>query len=85
MKYYMASISGPDADRMNYIARGGESDLYRNFPEFEAIVNRYALRSIDVRLVNGDRLRIYEIDKKGCLSDEHPLWTKKSGPPRVTA
>ena len=63
MKYYMASYSGSLMEGMNYKAHGSEKDLYLIFPELKAIIDRYPLRAIDFRLVNGDRLRIYDIGK----------------------
>jgi hypothetical protein len=40
-------------------------DLYFKFPEFRDVINRHNLRSIDVRFVNGDRLRIFDIKEEG--------------------
>ena len=68
MKYYMASYSGSVADGMNYKERGSGSDLYLHFPELKEIINRYPLKTIDFRLTNGDRLRVYDIDKHKSLN-----------------
>ncbi len=61
MKYYMASYDGSVLEGMNYKEHGSEKDLYLMVPELKAIIDRYPLRAIDFRLVNGDRLRIYDI------------------------
>ena len=63
MKYYMAGYSGSVADGMTYKEHGNGKNLYRHFPELRAIIDRYHVRSIDFRLTNGDRLRIYDINK----------------------
>jgi hypothetical protein len=67
MKYYMASYNGSVSDGMNYKEHGCEKDLYQLFPELKEIINRYPLRTIDFRLVNGDRLRIYDIHRNNRL------------------
>ena len=63
MKFYIAKMCEMDSDDMNYIELGKSMDLYLKFPEFRDIINQYNLRSIDIRFVNGDRLRIYDINK----------------------
>ena len=69
MKYYMASYSGTVSDGMNYKVQGNGSDLYRHFPELREVINRYPFKSIDFRLANGDRLRIYDIHKNKSLNN----------------
>jgi len=69
MKYYMASYNGSITHGMNYKEHGSEKDLYQLFPELEAIINRFPLRTIDFRLINGDRLRIYDINKNNSLNN----------------
>lgn len=61
MKYYMASYSGSVTDEMNYEIQGSGNDLFVHFPELKAIIDRYPLKTIDFRLANGDRFRIYDI------------------------
>jgi hypothetical protein len=68
MKFYIASHSGIASDGMSYKEFGGHKDLNSLFPELTKILNRYAFRTIDIRLTNGDRLRIYDINKPGCLN-----------------
>lgn len=63
MKFYIAKMCNLDTKEMNYTQFGKSMDLYIEFPEFREIIDRYNLRSIDVRFVNGDRLRIYDIKK----------------------
>ena len=63
MKYYRASYSGSVSDEMNYKEQGSGNDLYLHFPELREIINRYPFKTIDFRLTNGDRLRIYDIHK----------------------
>ena len=63
MKYYMANYTGSVSEGMNYKQQGSGNDLYLLFPELKAIINRYAFKAIDIRLTNGDRLRIYDINK----------------------
>jgi hypothetical protein len=65
----MASYNGSFTNGMNYKELGGEKDLYQLFPELEAIINRFPLRTIDFRLINGDRLRIYDINKNNSLNN----------------
>ena len=64
MKFYIASYNGPDSDAMIYEKHGSEKDLYQLFPELKEVINRYRFKTIDFRLVNGDRLRIYDIKKQ---------------------
>lgn len=68
MKFYLASYNGLDSDEMNYKKHGREKDLYQLFPELRHVINSYPFKSMDVRLVNGDRLRIYDIQRANCLS-----------------
>jgi hypothetical protein len=68
MKYYMASFSGSVADGMDYKAHGSGNDLYVHFPELKEIIDRYPFKSIDFRLANGDRFRIYDINKNQSLN-----------------
>ena len=63
MKYYMANYTGSVSEGMNYKQQGSGNDLYLLFPELKAIISRYAFKAIDIRLTNGDRLRIYDINK----------------------
>ena len=63
MKFYIASHSGIASDGMRYKELGGHEDLNSLFPELANIIYRYSFRSIDIRLINGDRLRIYHINK----------------------
>ena len=69
MKYYMASFNGSVSDGMNYKEHGSGSDLYLHFPELREVINRYPFKSIDFRLANGDRLRIYDIHKNRSLNN----------------
>jgi hypothetical protein len=68
MKYYMASYSGSVAEGMNYKEHGSGNDLYLHFPELKEIINRYPFKTIDFRLTNGDRLRIYDINNNQSLN-----------------
>lgn len=68
MKFYIASHSGIASDGMSYKEFGGHKDLSSLFPELTKILKRYSFRTIDIRLTNGDRLRIYDINKAGCLN-----------------
>ena len=63
MKYYMANYTGSVSEGMNYKQQGNGNDLYLLFPELKAIISRYPFKAIDIRLTNGDRLRIYDINK----------------------
>ena len=64
MKFYIASHSGIASDGMSYKESGGHADLNLLFPELAKVVNCHAsFRTIDIRLKNGDRLRIYNINK----------------------
>jgi hypothetical protein len=65
----MASYSGSVSDGMNYKEEGSGNDLYLRFPELKEIINRYPFRSIDFRLTNGDRLRVYDIHKNKGLNN----------------
>ena len=67
MKFYIASHSGIASDGMSYKEFGGHEDLNSLFPELTKIINHQSFRTIDIRLINGDRLRIYDINKT-----EHP-------------
>jgi hypothetical protein len=68
MKYYMASFSGSVTEGMNYKEHGSGNDLYLHFPELKEIINRYPLKTIDLRLTNGDRFRIYDINQNQSLN-----------------
>ena len=74
MKYYMANYSGSVSDGMNYKQQGSGNDLYLLFPELKAVISRYPFKAIDIRLTNGDRLRIYDIhinkSRKSCNTTE---------------
>ena len=75
MKFYIARHSGIASDGMSYSELGGHEDLNSLFPELAKIIHRYAFRTIDIRLRNGDRLRIYDINKSG-----HPnAWNTDAG------
>jgi hypothetical protein len=69
MKFYIASYSGSASEGMNYKAHGNGNDLYLHFPELRKIINRYPFKTIDFRLANGDRLRIYDINKNKSLNN----------------
>lgn len=62
MKFYIAKMCALESNETNYTQTGKSRDLELKFPEFREIINRYKLRSIDVRFDNGDRLRIYDIN-----------------------
>jgi hypothetical protein len=66
----MASYSGSVSDEMNYKVRGSGNDLYLHFPELQKIINRYPFKTIDFRLTNGDRLRVYDISKTNRISSK---------------
>jgi hypothetical protein len=69
MKFYIASHSGIASDGMSYKEFGGHDDLNSLFPELTKVINRHAsFRTIDIRLINGDRLRIYDINKTERLN-----------------
>ena len=63
MKFYISGHSGLDTDQMNYKKIGGDEDLYDLFPELKEVINRYQIKSIDIKFSNFDRLRIYDICK----------------------
>ena len=63
MKYYMAKYSGSVSEEMNYKQQGSGNDLYLHFPELKAIIDRYPFKTIDFRFTNGDRIRIYDINR----------------------
>jgi hypothetical protein len=66
MKFYIASHSGIASDGMSYKESGGHADLNLLFPELAKVVNCHAsFRTMDIRLINGDRLRIYDINEAG--------------------
>jgi hypothetical protein len=65
----MASFSGSVSDGMNYKEEGSGNDLFLHFPELKEIINRYPFKSIDFRLTNGDRLRVYDIHKNKGLNN----------------
>jgi hypothetical protein len=68
MKFYIASHSGIATDGMSYKELGGHEDLNSLFPDLTPIINRYPFRTMDIRLTNGDRLRIYDINKNRRLN-----------------
>ena len=68
MRFYKASYNGSVSDGMNYKEQGSGNDVYLHFPELREIINRYPFKSIDFRLTNGDRFRIYDINKNERLS-----------------
>lgn len=68
MKFYIASHSGIATDGMSYKELGGHEDLNSLFPDLTQIINRYPFRTMDIRLTNGDRLRIYDINKNRRLN-----------------
>ena len=69
MKFYIASHSGIASDGMSYKEFGGHDDLNSLFPELTKVIHRHAaFRTIDIRLIDGDRLRIYDIHKTGRLN-----------------
>ena len=61
MKFYIAKMYDLESNQTNYTQFGKSMDLYLKFPEFRDVINRHNMRSIDVRFVNGDRLRIFDI------------------------
>ena len=75
----MANYMGSVSEGMNYKQQGSGNDLYLLFPELKAIISRYPLKAIDIRLTNGDRLRIYDINKRPNISST----TKKYNPPMM--
>ena len=75
MKFYIASHSGIASDGMSYKEFGGHEDLNSLFPELTKVINHQSFRTIDIRLINGDRLRIYDINEAG-----HPkTWNTDAG------
>jgi hypothetical protein len=68
MKYYIAGHSGITSDGMSYKELGGHEDLNSLFPELTKVINHYSFKTIDIRLINGDRLRIYDINKTEPLN-----------------
>jgi hypothetical protein len=69
MKFYIAGYAGLGSEEMSYKEQGSGNDLYLHFPELREIINRYPFKSIDFRLTNGDRLRIYDINKNKSLNN----------------
>jgi hypothetical protein len=67
MQYYRASYNGSVSEGMSYTEHGSEKDLFLLFPELKAIINRLPLRTIDFRMTNGDRLRVYDINQNEKL------------------
>jgi hypothetical protein len=65
MKFYIAKMCDLDSNETIYTQFGKSMDLYLKFPEFRDVINRHNLRTIDVRFVNGDRLRIFDIKEEG--------------------
>jgi hypothetical protein len=68
MKYYMASYNGSVSDGMQYKEHGSEENVFKLFPELKTIIRRLPLRTIDFRMANGDRFRIYNIHLKKSLN-----------------
>ena len=69
MKFYIASHSGIATDDMSYKEFGGQEGLNSLFPELAKAIHCHAsFGSVDIRLTNGDRLRIYDINKTGRLN-----------------
>jgi len=68
MKFYIACHSGMASDGMSYKELGNHEDLNSLFPGLAKIIKRYSFKTIDIRLINGDRLRIYDINKTGHLN-----------------
>ena len=69
MKFYIASYAGLESEEMIYKEQGSGNDLYLHFPELREIINRYSFKTIDFRLSNGDRLRVYDINKNKRLKN----------------
>ena len=67
MKFYLASYSGTASDGMNYKEWGGDASLFLLIPEIKDLINCYPIKTIDIRLANGDRLRIFDINKDRML------------------
>jgi hypothetical protein len=63
MRYYIAAISDPGSAEMDYKESGNEADLYLRFPEIIEVIKRYNIKSLGLTFVNGDRLRIYGVNK----------------------
>jgi len=68
MRFYMASYNGSVSDEMNYKEQGSGNDLYLLIPEIKDLINGYPIKTIDIRLANGDRLRIYDINRNKNLN-----------------
>jgi hypothetical protein len=70
---YVASYSGSVSDGMAYKKWGNEVGLYLLYPELRKIIGSYPIRTADFRLINGDRLRIYDINKNEIrLAESRP-------------
>ena len=67
MRFYKASYNGSVSEGMSYKEQGSGNDLYLHFPELREIIQRYPFKTIDLRLTNGDRFRIYDINKSRRL------------------
>jgi len=63
MRYYIAAYSDPDSGEMDYKKSGDEANLYLRFPEINEIIKRYNIKSLGITFANGDRLRIYGVNK----------------------
>jgi hypothetical protein len=72
MKFYIASYSGSVSDGMKYLKWGTEVGLYLLYPELRPVIDRYPFRTLDFRLTNGDRLRIYDIPQNRSRTMEIP-------------
>ena len=63
MRYYIAALGDPGSGETDYKESGNEADLYLRFPEIIEVVKRYNVKSLGLTFVNGDRLRIYGVNK----------------------
>ena len=63
MRYYIAARCNTEFEEMNYKESGNEADLYVRYPEIKEVINRHEIRSMGITFDNGDRLRIYDVNK----------------------
>ena len=63
MRYYIAACCNTDFEEMNYKESGNEAELFGRYPEIKEVINRHEIRSIGITFENGDRLRIYDVEK----------------------
>ena len=64
MRYYIAAYCcNTDLEDMNYRESGNDEDLYIRFPEIRELINRHEIKSIGITFENGDRLRIYDVNR----------------------